>query len=78
MDVSAEEMINVIGPVLRMQLGKDGRYPIVRFVEQTARTAIALSLSGSMDETGIIEVASKALGSASSVEAVGVEGVGAF
>ncbi|SVB54692.1 uncharacterized protein METZ01_LOCUS207546 [marine metagenome] len=78
MDVSTEEMINVVGPVLRMQLGKDGRYPVVRFVEQTARTAVALPLSGSMDETGIIEVISKALGSSPGVEAVGVDGVGAF
>ena len=78
MDESAEEMVNVVGPVLRMQLGEDGRYPVVRFVEQTTRTVVALSLSGSMDETGIIEAASKALGSTSGVEAVGVDGVGAF
>ncbi len=78
MAASTEEMINLIGPVLRMQLGTDERYPVVRFVEATDRSAVALSISGSMDETDIIEAASKALGSASGVEAVGVDGVGAF
>ena len=78
MDVSTEELINVIGPVLRMQLGRDDRYPVVRFVEQTDRTAVALSLSGSMDEAGIIEAASKVLDSAFGIEAVDVDGVGAF
>ncbi|MHC5090979.1 MAG: SDR family NAD(P)-dependent oxidoreductase [Planctomycetota bacterium] len=78
MSLSTEEKINVIGPVLRMQLGRDGQYPVVRFVEKTARAAIALSVSESMDEAGMIEAASKALGSASGVEAVAVDGVGAF
>ena len=78
MAAGTEEMINLIGPVLRMQLGTDERYPVVRFVEATDRSAVALSISGSMDETDIIEAASKALGSASGVEAVGVDGVGAF
>ena len=78
MDVSTKEMIDVVGPVLRMQLGQDGRYPVVRFVEATDRTALSLSLSGSMDEAGIIEAVSQVLGSSPGVEAVGVDGVGAF
>ena len=78
MSLSTEKRINVIGPVLRMQLGRDGRFPVVRFVEKTARAAIALSVSESMDEAGIIEAASKALCSVSGVEAVVVDGVGAF
>jgi len=78
MAASTEEMINLIGPVLRMQLGKDERYPVVRFVEATDRGAVALSISGSMDEAGIIEATSKSLDSGSGVEAVNVEGVGVF
>jgi sorbitol-6-phosphate 2-dehydrogenase len=78
MGLSKEDMTNAIAPVLRMYLGKDGRYPVVRFAEQTARAAIALPVAASMDQTGIIEAASKALGSASGVEAVGVDGVGVF
>ena len=78
MAASTEEMINLIGPVLRMQLGTVERYPVVRFVEATDRSAVALSISESMDEAGIIAATTKALGSVSGVEAVSVEGVGAF
>ena len=78
MAASTEEMINLIGPVLRMQLGKDEGYPVVRFVEATGRSAVALSISESMDESGIIAATTKALGSVSGVEAVSVEGVGTF
>ena len=78
MGASTEEMINLIGPVLRMQLGASERYPVVRFVEATGRSAVDLTVSGSMDEEGIIEATTKALGSVSGVEAVSVEGVGVF
>ena len=78
MSLSTEEMINVIGPVLRMQLGRGGRYPVIRFVEKTARAAVALSVPGSADEVSVIQSASKALVSVSGVEAVAVDGVGAF
>ncbi|SVE54584.1 uncharacterized protein METZ01_LOCUS507438, partial [marine metagenome] len=70
MAASTEEMINLIGPVLRMQLGAAERYPVVRFVETTDRSAVALSISESMDEAGIIEATSKSLDSGSGVEAV--------
>ncbi len=78
MAADIEEMINLIAPVLRIRLGKDGRYPVVRFVEVTDRSAVALSISESMDEVAVIEAATKALGSVAGVEAVSVEGVGAF
>ena len=78
MAASTEEMINLIGPVLRIQLGKDERYPVVRFVEATDRSAVALSIDESLDETAVIKAVTKALGSGSDVEAVSVEGVGAF
>ena len=78
MGASTEEMINLIGPVLRMQLGANEHYPVVRFVEATGRSAVDLTVSGSMDEEGIIEAITKALGSVSDVEAVSVEGVGTF
>ncbi|MDP6905588.1 MAG: SDR family NAD(P)-dependent oxidoreductase, partial [Verrucomicrobiota bacterium] len=71
-------MINLIAPVLRMQLGINERHPVVRFVEATDRDAVALSISESMDETAVIEAAAKVLGSESGVEAVNVEGIGAF
>ena len=78
MAADTEEMINLIAPVLRIRLGKDERYPVVRFVEVTDRSAVALSISESMDEVAVIEAATKALGSVAGVEAVSVEGVGAF
>jgi len=78
MAASTEEMINLIGPVLRMHLGKDEGYPVVRFVEATDRSAVALSISKPMDEAGIIATTTKVLGSVSGVEAVSVEGVGIF
>jgi len=78
MSLSKEEMINVIAPVLRMRLGKEGRYPIIRFVEQTARTAVALSVPSSVDEVSVVQSVSKALDAASGVEAVAVNGVGTF
>jgi sorbitol-6-phosphate 2-dehydrogenase len=78
MSLSKEEMINVIAPVLRMQLGKNGQYPVVRFVEQTARGTVTLSVSEPMDEVAVIDAATKALADASGVEAVSVDGVGAF
>ena len=65
MAASTEEMINLIGPVLRMQLGRDERYPVVRFVEATDRSAVALSISASMDEAAVIEATAKALDSMS-------------
>ncbi len=78
MSADTEEMINLIAPVLRMQLGIKERHPVVRFVEATDRDAVALSVSESMDETAVIEAAAKVLGSESGVEAVNVEGIGAF
>ena len=51
----AEKIINVIAPVLRMRLGKDGQYPVVRFVEQTTRAAVTLSMPESTDETAVID-----------------------
>jgi len=78
MAVDTEEMINLIASVLRMQLGGNEQYPVVRFVEATDRSAVALSISESMDETAVIEAAAKVLGSESSIEAVNVEGIGAF
>ena len=78
MAADTEEMINLIAPVLRIRLGKDERYPVVRFVEATDRSAVALSISESMDETAVIEATTKALHSVVGVEAVSVEGVGVF
>jgi len=78
MIADTEEMINLIAPVLRIRLGGNERYPVVRFVEATDRDAVALSVSESMDETAVIEAAAKVLGSESGVEAVNVEGIGAF
>jgi len=78
MVADTEEMINLIAPVLRIRLGGNERYPVVRFVEATDRDAVALSVSESMDETAVIEAAAKVLGSESGVEAVNVEGIGAF
>ena len=49
MAADIEEMINLIAPVLRIRLGKDERYPVVRFVEATDRSAVVLSISESMD-----------------------------
>ena len=78
MAADTEEMINLIAPVLRMQLGINERHPVVRFVEATDRDAVALSISQSMDETAVIEAAAKVLGSESGIETVHVEGIGAF
>ena len=78
MAADTEEMIYLIAPVLRIRLGKDERYPVVRFVETTDRSTVALSISESMNEIAVIEAATKALDSVAGVEAVSVEGVGAF
>jgi len=78
MAADTEEMINLIAPVLRMQLGTNERYPVVRFVEATDRSAVAFSISESMAETAVIEAAAKALGSESGIESVNVEGIGSF
>ncbi len=78
MAADTEEMINLIAPVLRIRLGKDERYPVVRFVETTDRNAVALSIDKSLGEAGIIEANSKATDLASGVEAVSVESMGAF
>ncbi len=78
MAADTEEMVNLIAPVLRIRLGKDERYPVVRFVETTNRSAVTLSISESMDEVSMIEAVAQALGSGSNVESVKVEGIGAF
>ena len=78
MAADTKEMVNLIAPVLRIRLGKDERYPVVRFVETTNRSAVTLSISESMDEASVIEAVAKALGSGSNVESVKVEGIGAF
>jgi len=78
MSLSIKEKINIVAPVLRMLLGKDGQYPIVRFVEQTKLPSVTLSLPESIDEAAVIEAASKTLAAAGGVQAVAVEGVGAF
>ena len=57
MAADTEEMINLIAPVLRIWLGGNERYPVVRFVEATDRDAVALSISQFMDETAVIEAA---------------------
>ena len=75
---SKEEMINIVAPILRIKLGTGGQYPIVRFVEQTAKNTVALPVTQSADETAVIEAVSKMSGSESAVEAVDVEGVGVF
>ena len=78
MVADTEEMVNLIAPVLRIRLGKDERYPVVRFVETTNRSAVTLSISESMDEASVIEAIAQALGSGSNVESVKLEGIGAF
>jgi len=78
MDAGIDERLNIIAPVLRIRLGRNEWYPVVRFVEATERNAVALSIDVSMGEAGIIEAAAKGLNSESGVEAVTVEGVGAF
>ena len=78
MAADTEEMINLIAPVLRMQLGINERHPVVRFVEATDRDAVAISISESMDEAAVIEATAKVLGSVVGVESVNVEGIGAF
>tara|TARA_B100000676_G_scaffold67153_1_gene67237 strand:- start:573 stop:1661 length:1089 start_codon:yes stop_codon:yes gene_type:complete len=78
MAADTEEMVNLIAPVLRVRLGKGERYPVVRFVETTNRSAVTLSISESMDEASVIEAVAQALGSGSNVESVKVEGIGAF
>ena len=78
MSSTVEEKIRVIAPILRMRLGQDGRYPVVRFVEQTARTAISLELPETFDETQIIQTVAAKLEGQSAVEAVVIEGLGAF
>ena len=55
MAADTEEMVNLIAPVLRVRLGKGERYPVVRFVETTNRSAVTLSISESMDEASVIE-----------------------
>ena len=78
MAANTEEMINLIAPVLRIRLGKDERYPVVRFAETTNRSTVTLSISESMDEASVIEAVAQALDSGSSVESVKVGGIGAF
>ena len=78
MAADTEEMVNLIAPVLRVRLGKGERYPVVRFVETTNRSAVTLSISESMDEASVVEAVAQALGSGSNVESVKVEGIGAF
>lgn len=78
MAADTEEMVNLIAPVLRVRLGKGERYPVVRFVETTNRSAVTLSISESMDEASVIEAVAQALGSGSNVESVKVEGIGVF
>jgi sorbitol-6-phosphate 2-dehydrogenase len=63
--MSAVETINTIAPVLRMQLAKDGVCPVVRFVEQTGRDAVAITGENAKTVPA-------------GTEAVTVAGVGAF
>ncbi|MHC4882407.1 MAG: SDR family NAD(P)-dependent oxidoreductase [Planctomycetota bacterium] len=74
----SEEKINRIAPVLRMLLGQNGQYPIVRFVEKTSLPVVAVTIPESPDEAAVIVAASKSLDGVSDVQAVSVEGMGAF
>jgi sorbitol-6-phosphate 2-dehydrogenase len=76
MSVTKEERINIIAPVLRMKLEKGGQSPIIRFVERTTLNAVPLSMPESMDEAAVIDAVSNM--NATDVQAVAVEGVGAF
>lgn len=71
--------INIIAPVLRMRLGKDGKYPIVRFKEQTELPSVKVTLSETNDENELISCITETLKTTSEdVRAVIVESVGAF
>lgn len=77
MSLSVEEKINMIGPVLRMRLGKSGKYPFIRFVEKTSQPAVSLKLSEDFGQDNLIDVI-KALDFGVETKAVQIDGIGAF
>lgn len=74
MSLRLEKRVNSVAPVLRMLAGHNGRYPIVRFVED-----------GEMQETQVVipvdateETIIKTLSKYGQAESVGIEGLGTF
>jgi sorbitol-6-phosphate 2-dehydrogenase len=78
MSLSLEEKINMLAPVLRMRFGRNGRYPIVRYVDKTMLTSVTLSIPRDVDEAGLIGLVGEILKASPQIQAVAVEGLGAF
>ena len=76
MSLNIEEKINLIAPALRVKLAQNGHCPIVRLVEQTTLPAVSLSVTGSMDETAVVDAVSSL--KATGIQAVKVDGIGVF
>lgn len=76
MSLNAIDLINVVAPVLRMRLGKNGKYPLIRFVEKTSRPTALLSLQDNFSQNNVVD-AVKAL-DLKAAQAVQVDGAGAF
>lgn len=79
-DITAEK-VNLIAPVLRMLLGKDSKYPIVRFAgdKEVDKSRIKITLPQELTEdmaVGLLSAAVKVW--PHDIRAVYVEGVGTF
>jgi sorbitol-6-phosphate 2-dehydrogenase len=78
MSLSLEEKINMIAPVLRMRLGQNGQYPVVRYVNKTTLPSVTLPIPQDVDEAGLIALVDEILEASPQIQAVAVEGLGAF
>jgi sorbitol-6-phosphate 2-dehydrogenase len=76
------EKINLVGPILRVLLKKDGKLPIVRFVgtkECSCKDCVKVSLPDDASEEQAVDVLRKAVVSKTeTITSVYVEGVGTF
>ena len=78
---AAKEIINLVGPGLRMLLSEEGCCPIVRFIEgkQDGEGCVQVALANETTPEQAIEVLDNAIGKQSKpVCSVAVEGVGLF
>ncbi len=79
-DIAAEK-VNLIAPVLRMLLGKDSKYPIVRFAgdKEVDESRIKITLPQELTEDMAVGLRSAAAkGRPQDIRAVYVDGVGTF
>jgi sorbitol-6-phosphate 2-dehydrogenase len=75
------EKVNLIGPILRLLLSREGRCPIVRFVEsgQPPPSVLKITIPDGTSQEEAIDLLRKAIGpQTQNLQAVWIEGVGGF